>query len=80
VHLAEQAGTPLLGDPLYGRVSRDADLERIAKQLGRQALHAAVLGFEQPKTHETMRFSAPPPADFAAALEALRSATPRARG
>jgi 23S rRNA pseudouridine1911/1915/1917 synthase len=73
VHLSEQAKTPLLGDALYGRTPGVADLKAVADELGRQALHAAVLGFHHPQTREALRFEAPPPDDFLAALEALRS-------
>jgi 23S rRNA pseudouridine1911/1915/1917 synthase len=72
VHLSEQRKTPILADALYGRTPADADLAAVAARLGRQALHAAVLGFSHPTTGERLRFEAPPPADFAAALEALR--------
>jgi 23S rRNA pseudouridine1911/1915/1917 synthase len=41
--------------------------------LGRQALHAFVLGFVHPVTGETLRFERAPPADFRAALAALRA-------
>ncbi len=71
VHLAE-AGTPVLGDPLYGKPPRDPTLRAVARALGHQALHARVLGFVHPTTGEPMRFEAPPPADFAAALQTLR--------
>ncbi|HEX6766825.1 MAG TPA: RluA family pseudouridine synthase, partial [Polyangiaceae bacterium] len=73
VHLAEQAGTPLLGDVLYGRKPSAPELASVAERLGRQALHAAVLGFVHPQSHEPLRFEAPPPDDFRAALEALRA-------
>lgn len=69
VHLAD-AGTPVLGDPVYGR-AREARVRAIGDRLGRQALHAAVLGFAHPVSGEALRFEAPAPADFAAALEAL---------
>jgi 23S rRNA pseudouridine1911/1915/1917 synthase len=72
VHLAEH-GHPLLGDPVYGRTSRDPRIRDAARILGRQALHAAVLGFVHPITKEQLRFETPPPADFAAALAALSS-------
>jgi 23S rRNA pseudouridine1911/1915/1917 synthase len=72
VHLSEQTKTPILADALYGRAPADADLSAIAAGLGRQALHAAVLGFVHPTSGERMRFEALPPADFAAALAALR--------
>jgi 23S rRNA pseudouridine1911/1915/1917 synthase len=72
VHLSEQTKTPLLADALYGRPPTAPDLAEIARALGRQALHAAVLGFIHPITGEALRFEVSPPADFAAALDALR--------
>jgi 23S rRNA pseudouridine1911/1915/1917 synthase len=75
VHLAEQAGTPLLADWLYGRTPGAPDLLEIATALGRQALHAAVLGFVHPCTQERLRFESPMPVDLAAALAALRALT-----
>ena len=80
-HLAH-AGAPVLGDALYnasgafkpegeGQViiaARDA-----VRDFGRQALHAAVLGFVHPVTKEAVRFEAPPPADFEALLRVLRT-------
>jgi 23S rRNA pseudouridine1911/1915/1917 synthase len=71
VHLAE-SGTPVLGDPLYGRRAPDARVERVQRGLGHQALHARLLGFEHPTTHARVRFEAPPPHDFADALDELR--------
>jgi len=71
MHLSE-AGTPILGDALYGKRATDARVEKIAQALGHQALHARVLGFVHPVTRVTMRFEAPPPEDFAGALAALR--------
>ncbi len=67
VHLAE-SGTPILGDPVYGRPPRDPDVRAIAEELGHQALHARVLGFTHPTTGERVRFETPPPEDFARAL------------
>jgi 23S rRNA pseudouridine1911/1915/1917 synthase len=85
VHLAEQAGTPLLGDALYRSAAsalasrpRSAQgegqlrLVELEGELGRQALHARELGFEHPITGKTLHFESAPPADFAAALAALR--------
>jgi 23S rRNA pseudouridine1911/1915/1917 synthase len=67
VHLAS-IGLPVLGDPVYGGGrAQGAELG-----LGRQALHAAVLGFAHPTTGAIVRFESPLPADFARALEALR--------
>jgi 23S rRNA pseudouridine1911/1915/1917 synthase len=73
VHLAEQAGTPILADALYGKKPGTPDLAAIAATLGRQALHAELLGFVHPATGETLRFEVKPPEDFRAALEALRA-------
>ncbi len=71
VHLSD-AGTPVLGDPVYARTPKDERLRAAHTALGRQALHAAVLGFVHPVTGVSLRFEAPPPADFQAALVALR--------
>jgi 23S rRNA pseudouridine1911/1915/1917 synthase len=71
VHLAE-ANAPLLGDQLYGKPPRDPRVRAIGEELGRQALHARVLGFVHPITKKKMRFEAPWPEDFAAAVSALR--------
>jgi len=73
VHLSEQAATPLLADALYGTKPREAALLRIADELGRQALHARVLGFVHPMTGQAMSFESPLPADLTHALSALRS-------
>ena len=73
VHLSEQVGTPLLADWLYGHTPGGPDLQAIAAALGRQALHAAVLGFVHPATQEKLRFESPLPQDLATALEALRA-------
>jgi 23S rRNA pseudouridine1911/1915/1917 synthase len=74
VHLLECAKTPILGDPLYGKKPVDSLLRTVGERLGRQALHALLLGFVHPITGEKLRFERRPPLDFAAALEALRAA------
>jgi 23S rRNA pseudouridine1911/1915/1917 synthase len=43
-----------------------------------QALHAEALGFVHPTSGRRLRFNTPPPADFLAALMALRSLGNRA--
>lgn len=72
LHLAS-LGCPLLGDPTYAKPPRDLQLRAISNQLGRQALHARVLGFVHPHTGEALRFEREPPADFKRALAALRA-------
>ena len=73
VHLAEIARTPVLGDPLYGRPPKDPWVRGLGAQLGRQALHAEVLGFRHPVTGELLRFETKPPPDMARAIEELRA-------
>jgi 23S rRNA pseudouridine1911/1915/1917 synthase len=79
IHLLECAKTPVLGDPLYGKPTKNAWLDSIAERLGRQALHATVLGFVHPATGEKLLFRREPPADFMAALHALREGPPARR-
>jgi 23S rRNA pseudouridine1911/1915/1917 synthase len=77
VHLAH-IGHPIMGDETYatgfktkaGRLGEDA--RDALEALGRQALHAAVLGFTHPVTGETLRFEAPLPPDVARLVAALR--------
>ncbi len=76
VHMAH-IGHPLLADPLYatGFVTKanrlPEPLKAIVQTLGRQALHAAELGFEHPVSGEEMSFEAPLPPDLLALEEAL---------
>jgi 23S rRNA pseudouridine1911/1915/1917 synthase len=72
VHLAD-GRTPILGDELYGKPPKHAVLRELAEALGHPALHARVLGFVHPVTHQKVRFEAEPPADFQVALTALRA-------
>ncbi len=78
VHMAH-LGHPLLGDLVYGsgfktKANRLSGAQQAAlRALNRQALHAAVLGFEHPRTGEHLHFESPLPADMAALLEALRA-------
>jgi 23S rRNA pseudouridine1911/1915/1917 synthase len=78
VHMAA-IGRPLLGDSVYGAgfKTKAAQLSENARTalaaLGRQALHAAALGFEHPITGERLRFDSPPPKDLARLIECLRA-------
>jgi 23S rRNA pseudouridine1911/1915/1917 synthase len=71
VHFSDH-GHPLVGDKTYGRPPREPRLRAVARALGRQALHAHVLGITHPATGKKLRWSTPPPADMQAALAALR--------
>jgi 23S rRNA pseudouridine1911/1915/1917 synthase len=70
VHLSEH-GMPVIGDPLYGHRYRDPELAALAHRLGRQALHAAVLGFAHPVTGAPLRFESPMPADMQSLAQSL---------
>ncbi len=63
VHM-ESIGHPLLGDPFYGRTRPDHS--PILKELGfeRQALHAAVIGFNHPVDRKFIRFESKMPDDL----------------
>ncbi len=70
VHLTDE-GHPIVADDMYGgRTLADDTGEAI---IARQALHAALLAIEHPKTGKAMTFTAPPPADFMAAVAYLRT-------
>lgn len=76
VHMAA-IGTPLVADPLYGTGFAtkanllNASTRALVEALGRQALHAAHLGFAHPINGETMAFHAPAPEDLARLTAAL---------
>ncbi|QCI69043.1 RluA family pseudouridine synthase [Phreatobacter stygius] len=76
VHMAHR-GHPLLGDETYAKgfktkTSKLPDAARLALEaLGRQALHAAVLGFEHPTTGKVLHFESLLPADMQHLVDAL---------
>lgn len=75
VHMAH-IGHPLIGDPLYSSVSRHKASCIDRRRFGRQALHAARLGFEHPVSGEPMVFEVPLPADMEALVATLKAARP----
>jgi 23S rRNA pseudouridine1911/1915/1917 synthase len=77
VHLSS-IGRPLLGDPVYGRKGRpgsihDPMLKECVQRMDRQALHAHRLGFNHPRTGESVQFVSPIPQDMKGLLSFLRS-------
>ncbi len=78
VHMAH-IGHPLIADQLYAtgyatKVNRlPPELRAAVEALGRQALHAAELGFEHPTSGEEMFFEAELPDDLQRLDEALES-------
>jgi len=80
VHLSH-SGLPILGDPVYmnmssGRRAALKPVEGDLKRLGRQALHAAVLGFVHPTTGEAVRFESGLPPDLRELHKSLIRAFP----
>ncbi len=66
VHLASY-GHPILGDHVYGDPQRDFE------EIKRQMLHAASLEIRHPESEKLLKFEAPLPADFQAAIKFIRS-------
>jgi 23S rRNA pseudouridine1911/1915/1917 synthase len=64
VHM-KYIGYPLVGDPKYGPKKPITD--------DGQALHAAVLGFNHPRTNEYLEFEAPLPKEFMDLMEILKN-------
>lgn len=62
VHAAHM-GHPIVGDALYGK--------RAGGLIGRQALHAARLGFHHPETRKMVYFESPLPEDMKRLIAAL---------
>ncbi len=70
VHLAS-IGHPLIGDPVYGRSRGASQTKGLSAELRsallgfpRQALHAFLLGFTHPITHQILTFESHTPHDF----------------
>jgi 23S rRNA pseudouridine1911/1915/1917 synthase len=78
VHMAH-LGHPLLGDGVYGSAFKTAAVklpaaaQQALKLLNRQALHAAVLGFDHPRTGRPLHFESAPPHDLEKLITALRA-------
>lgn len=67
---------PVAGDPVYGgqqRIAqlRDVTLRNMLKGLGRQALHAKVLGFRHPQLEDYLEFESAIPGDMQAIIDYL---------
>ena len=76
LHLSH-AGYPLVGDPVYGRrlaIPKGATpaLADALRGFGRQALHAAKLGFPHPRDRRAIEVESPLPADLRALIAALK--------
>ncbi|MDX8364993.1 RluA family pseudouridine synthase [Cytobacillus sp. IB215665] len=63
VHM-KYIGYPLVGDPKYG--------PKKTLQTNGQVLHAAILGFDHPRTNKYMEFEAPLPTEFVTVLNEIQ--------
>jgi len=76
VHMAH-IGHPVVGDPTYGRPTRlgserdNQAARRAAQALGRQALHAEVIGFVHPRTGGRLDFEREMPKDINSLISKL---------
>ena len=71
VHMSH-LGLQVVGDPLYGRKRNGTGPEAL-KSFRRQALHAAVLEFIHPRTHQPLSFATELPQDFQMLIAELNS-------
>jgi 23S rRNA pseudouridine1911/1915/1917 synthase len=76
VHLAH-IGHPIIGDPVYGR---PRNIPGLTLGIKRQALHAAVLGFQHPASHKRLRFESVLPQDFTETYSQLKAFAPKGSG
>ena len=74
LHLAHE-GIPILADPAYNPTHAQAG--NAEHGMARQALHAAALEVSHPRSGKPLRFTAPAPPDFVAAMEMMGLARPR---
>ncbi len=77
VHMAH-IGHPIVGDPVYGRASRQRrgmpeEVVSLVREFPRQALHALEIGLMHPASGAPIRFEAPLPGDLESLLAALRA-------
>jgi 23S rRNA pseudouridine1911/1915/1917 synthase len=68
---------PIVGDPVYGgRLAQPRGASQVLlatlRAFKRQALHAATLGFDHPRTGKRLELHSPVPEDFHRLLLALR--------
>ncbi|HTC17599.1 MAG TPA: RNA pseudouridine synthase, partial [Stellaceae bacterium] len=76
VHMTAK-GHPLIGDPTYGRQSQSRlsalpePAQKAVIGLGRQALHAYLLGFHHPANGEYLEFRSRLPNDISNLIESL---------
>jgi 23S rRNA pseudouridine1911/1915/1917 synthase len=73
IHMSEM-GHPIIGDELYGQRKLSglkSETKTMAAKFPRQALHAIQIGFEHPKTKNSLLYEAPWPSDMSEVLGVL---------
>jgi 23S rRNA pseudouridine1911/1915/1917 synthase len=68
----QHLGFPVVGDATYGTRQNQRLIEQTGYSAQRQMLHSWKITFEHPSQKKELQFEAPWPADFQAALAALR--------
>jgi len=71
----QHLGFPVLGDEVYGKRQSKTVADKTGYNAPRQMLHAQKIAFNHPGTAKRLTIEAPWPADFQAALLALRGNT-----
>lgn len=74
---ANHIGTPVVGDPVYHSTTQSLphnlpkEIIRDIKDFNRQVLHAALLGFNHPRTGEIMEFTSNVPDDIQKLMDSI---------
>ncbi len=76
VHLSELLNSPIVNDPLYGRLKDEKKfhndaMKSLLKDYHHPLLHAKVLGLKHPITGEDLHFETEPPEIFKDVLASL---------
>ena len=68
---------PVVGDDVYGagrdKTIADVEIKRSVAKLSRQFLQAAQLGFRQPTTHKSLKFTSALPPDLESLLNLIKN-------
>jgi 23S rRNA pseudouridine1911/1915/1917 synthase len=68
----QHIGFPIVGDLVYGKRKNAMLFETAGCEVTRQMLHASQIVLKHPRTKKRMKFEAPLPKDFQAALKCFR--------
>jgi 23S rRNA pseudouridine1911/1915/1917 synthase len=71
----QHLGFPLVGDDTYGKRQNARLIELADVKVSRQMLHARSIAFTHPTTKKLVKYEAPLPKDFVAALQELKLAS-----